>query len=282
MKRTIVMTVIALTLGGISCDQLSDRRKTHSAKLALDGGVAGLPSAQPTVAPGGDATTPDRKLVTTARMTVEVTSVADATRNLQERAVDASGFVGSSESSRDENGRANATLTLRVPAGRVDATLAFVRQLGRVSAEEFNSDDVTKAYFDLETRLRVKRQTEERMRALLQNHAGKLSEVVDVERELDRLVGQIEELEGARAYYDHQIAMAVITVFLAEPGQAVRWTALTPIREAFHNSIKALAASVAALIYVVCFVAPWLLVATIGWSAWRRGARWWLRWTKAE
>lgn len=279
MKRASWLALVVLCVGAASCRDLSV--PDPGPRAFVVGNSPPQPSAEQ-VPPDPSLTPSERKLVMTARLTVEVKSVADAAREIQKRAVEAAGFVGNAETSRDRDGRANASLTFRVPSAKLDATLDFVRTLGRVSAEQLASEDVTKTYFDLQTRLRVKRQTEERLRALLQTHSGKLSEIVEVERELDRVVGEIEQLEGARAYYDHQVAMAAVTVFLAEPGASKGWTGLRPIREAFGNSFRALAASFATLIYVVCFVVPWLLVATIAWFAWRWAARKWLLWTKAE
>jgi len=55
-----------------------------------------------------------------------------------------------------------------------------LKQVGKVERESVVTQDVTKAYADLETRLVVKRQTEERLRHLLTSRTGKLSEVLEV------------------------------------------------------------------------------------------------------
>ncbi len=73
--------------------------------------------------------------------------------------------------------------TLRVPAADLDAALADLRQLGRVESESQKGDDVTRQYADLVARLANARNTEQRLSQILAQRTGKLSDVLDVERE---------------------------------------------------------------------------------------------------
>ncbi|MBK8572318.1 MAG: DUF4349 domain-containing protein [Holophagaceae bacterium] len=81
-------------------------------------------------------------------------------------------------------------------------------------SESSNVQDVTKAYSDLETRLRVKREALNRIRELLRTKAGNLKEVLEAEKEISRITEEIEHAEGERRYFDHQISLSTIVVEL--------------------------------------------------------------------
>ena len=82
---------------------------------------------------------------------------------------------------------------------------------------------------------------------------------------MDRVVGEIEQLLGEKRYYDHRIAMSDIELALHEPGAVVRLGLTDPIRVALRRSLEVLSLSVAALVYIVVFLVPWLLVVTLLW-----------------
>jgi hypothetical protein len=152
----------------------------------------------------------------------------------------------------------------------LDTALTDLAGLGDVKREAVTTEAVTKAYADLETRLSVKREAATRLRHLLERQTGSLSDVLEVERELTRLIGEIEELEGQRRYYDQRIAVSSITVELFEPGTAAASRSSKPIAIAFRRATDVLATSVAALVYLVTFLVPWLVVVALLWLLLRR------------
>jgi hypothetical protein len=81
-------------------------------------------------------------------------------------------------------GNRRAVISVRVPTANFEATIRDLRKLGEVQKENTTTEDVTKLYADLETRLSVKRETEQRLRELLSSRTGDLAEVLQVEREL--------------------------------------------------------------------------------------------------
>ncbi|MBZ5656930.1 MAG: DUF4349 domain-containing protein [Acidobacteriia bacterium] len=110
--------------------------------------------------------------------------------------------------------------TLRVPADQLDATLADVKTLGRLESESQSGQDVTSQYVDLQARLANARNTEQRLTDLLRNRTGKLSDVLDVERELDRVRGEIEQMEAERKTMSNQVSFATLNATISEDYQA--------------------------------------------------------------
>ena len=117
------------------------------------------------------------------------------------------------------NGR-TLTATLRVPADQLDATLAELKTLGRVESESQGGQDVTSEYVDLQARLANSRNTEKRLTELLAQRTGKLSDVLEVEQELDRVRGDIEQMEAQRKNMANQVTFATVNVSVSEDYRA--------------------------------------------------------------
>ena len=81
---------------------------------------------------------------------------------------------------------------------------------------------------------------------------------------------ETEQTEGERRFYDQQVALSTLTVALQEPSALVGEGMFEPLREALHDSVRVLAASLAAIVYATVFLAPWVLLAWIAWKLFRR------------
>jgi len=254
----------------------SDRSAAPSAP-EVQGGAAthGADAAQQSIASSALATqAAARKLIRTGQLGIEVRDYAGAVKRAEALAERLGGYVADSQTTRGALDRRYGTLTVRVPADQFKATLAELRELGKVLSENITTQDVTKAYTDIETRLRVKHETAARLRDILRDRTARLSDVLEVERELTRVTEESEALEGERRFYDQQIALSSIAVNLSEPDAIVSASAFEPIRAALHNSLQVLSVSIAAMIAVVVFLAPWTL---LGWLTWRL-----IRWLRAR
>jgi hypothetical protein len=224
------------------------------------------PAAQPAPARADLA---HLKLIRTGHVTLEVAAFRDAAEQIAELARAHGGYVAGSHSDTAGGDRRRGTLTLRIPAARFDEVFGGVKGLGKVLNDKVDVQDVTKAYFDLETRLRVKRDTEARLREILRTRTARLSDVLEAERELARVTEEIENMEGTRRFYDEQVAFATVVVSLQEPRSVVRPGALEPVREALRESLRLMSQSAAALIYATVFLLPWGVVVAAFWLAWR-------------
>jgi len=231
------------------------------------------PAASPASATVPGAIPASRKLIRAAQLTLEVPSYDRAAEAVAKAAEQEGGYVAESRAARADAGRRGGSLTVRVPADRFASVVAALKRLGTVTNEAVSTQDVTKAYTDLETRLRVKRDAAARVQAILNTRTARLADVLEAERELARLTEEIEQMEGERRFYDQQIALSTITIEIHEPSPLLGSGPLQPIREALHESLQVLVASLAALIYVVVFLAPWLVIAAVVWRIVRRVRR---------
>jgi anti-sigma factor RsiW len=130
------------------------------------------------------------------------------------------GYVGELKAGGSTGSGRTLTATLRVPSDQLDATLIEVKTLGRVESESQSGQDVTSQYVDLQARLSNARNTEQRLTDLLRNRTGKLSDVLEVEQELDRVRGEIEQMEAERKNMSNQVSYATLNATITEDYKA--------------------------------------------------------------
>ncbi len=212
---------------------------------------------------GSGAVWTDRKLVRNALVQMEVEQIQSAVDAIRKLARTNSGLLSNVDVKTDDRGHSHASVTLRVPEDRYDPAQVGLRTIGNVTQESSRSDDVTKAYTDLEIRLRVKRGTEERLRSLLADRTAALSDVLSAEREIERVVTEIEEMEGSRRFYDQQIAMSTIQVELRERSPILEAGSSSTIRTALRTSIGLMVRSLTILLYVMFLLLPWLILGAL-------------------
>jgi hypothetical protein len=202
-----------------------------------------------------------QKLIRTAEMRIQVRDVTVALRLADSLAQSAGALIADSRTTQDGDGKQTADVVLRVPSAGFAPLLRALRGAGSVKAESIGTQDVTKEYADLETRLAVQEQTVARLRALLDSRTAKLADVLEVERELSRTVAELEMMKGQRRYYDQQIALSTIrlTLFERMPSRITQIT--KPIADALSSSLEVLGSSIGTIIYLVVALLPWVAVA---------------------
>jgi len=110
---------------------------------------------------------------------------------------------------------------------------------------------VTKAYFDTDSRLKNARVMEQRLIDMLKTKTGKVSDLLQVEKELGRVREDIEKMQGALKYMDAMVQFATVTISLAEKDleeaaafllkERAQLALYAPEVEKVYNDIKALA-----------------------------------------
>ena len=98
----------------------------------------------------------------------------------------------------------------------LDGFLLKLRGIGEVKNQTLGTEDVTKQYFDTDSRLNNARAMEQRLIDILKTKSNKVADLLEVEKELGRVREQIEQMQGSLKYLDAQIAFATVTITLAE------------------------------------------------------------------
>jgi hypothetical protein len=207
-------------------DQGIDYVETAKKGITLDGYVdtnytqqfAGKPEQGKSTPTAKPAATPEitRKLIRDAQLDLEVKSYQNAVDAITTLAHTGGGYVDSSNSQRGGNGKLQGTVVVKVLPENLDAFLLKLRPLGDIKNQSVSTQDVTKDYYDTQARLNNSGRMEAQLQQLLAHTNGKVSDLLQVERELERVRGQIEQMQGQLKLYDFQVQYATVTIAVAE------------------------------------------------------------------
>jgi hypothetical protein len=155
--------------------------------------------------------------------------------------------------------------TIRVPVAHFDELLQAVQELGEVRKVDTRSQDMSEEYYDIEARIRNKKQEEARLLKLLEERTGELEDVLAVEREVSRVRGEVEQLEGRMRVLADLTSLSTVTLRVEEiknyqPPEAAGFG--TRVRRQFDGSVAALKVTGEWFVLFVVGAAPWL--GTIG------------------
>ena len=123
----------------------------------------------------------------------------------------AGGYVAASERTSDGDNPV-ATITYRIPAERWESVIEQLRDLGqKVAGERTSAVEVTGQLVDLEARIRNLRATEAALQAIL-SRAERIADILEVQRELTTVRGEIEQLDALRASLEDQATYGTLAV----------------------------------------------------------------------
>jgi anti-sigma factor RsiW len=155
----------------------------------------------------------------TASLTIQIRDFAGARNALDSILAKHHGYSASLTVDTPENGQRHFQASLRIPAAELESGLADLKALGRTLNETQGGEEVTQQHADLVARLQNSRETEVRLRAILQQRTGKIEDVLQVEEEIARVRGEIESMEGEQKALEHRVAFAGVDLQLVEEYQ---------------------------------------------------------------
>ena len=100
----------------------------------------------------------------------------------------------------------------RIPVEHFDVFLNAVAKLGVAESRKQTAQDVTEEFVDLEAQISNKKKLEERIVELVQNQSGEIKDVIEVERELGRVRGEIEQMEGRLRYLTNRAELTTVSI----------------------------------------------------------------------
>ncbi len=242
------------------------------------GTIGGLPAPPPP--PGGELQAPEivgPMIAQTASLSIIATNYDEASAAIERLAAANGGYVEKLDAKAQTGSARELSATLRVPAKQLDSFLADLRKLGHVEEESRGNEEVSAQYVDLQARLKAARATEQRLIELLGTRTGKLSDVLEAERELARVRGEIESMQGQNAVLVHRVSYATVQVELSEVYRERLTTdsKSTKIRNALVEGLGNVEdGAVSLLIFLLAYgpsILFWLAILLIpAWLIWRR------------
>lgn len=302
MKRNIILfSAIILTLTAVSCSksvkttnfalskgalpqaayeyeedaadfapaQASFKSVSRQNSVANESFTQALPAEAPAPAPSEA----ERKLIKNGNFSIEVEDLASAEEKLEAWVKSLGGYVESSYMSER-----NGNLCVRIPQESFEKAMDAAGSFGRLLNKSVNTEDVTERFYDLKTRLDTKKIMRERLQNYLSS-AKDIKDMLQIERELNSVIADIESMEGSLRRLSGQIDYSRINIsfslpFRSEEGQSF---VLPSFKDSFRrflsNVVDFFLGFIKIILYIVIFGVPvvslimllyWLLFGKVG------------------
>ncbi len=159
-------------------------------------------------AKSGDAAADSKEMkrlrIYSAALTLSVSKVEDCEKRFLKELEELGGYMLRKHSN---------TFDLRVPAQHFKSYLSSLREFGDVIAESQETTDVTEKVFDLNLRLKNALEAQARLRELYAK-AEEVEDILRIERELNRITLQVEQMQAQLRNISKGVAYSEIGLVL--------------------------------------------------------------------
>jgi hypothetical protein len=216
------------------------------------------------------------KLIKTADLTCEIDDVDEGFEQVYAVAAAEKALVVGTNRAVAEEGYVFGSVTLKVHPSKFDETVKALRKIGRLLSESSTTEDVTQEYVDVQARLENAEATRARYLEILAVRAGTVPDILEVEREIERVTENIERFKGQLRYFDAQIGLSTITVNFEQPHAAVPtgYSFGKAVKDAFRIAVRICIFLVQAVIvllpFIILLIILVLIIRLIVWFIQRR------------
>lgn len=286
----VVLGIGASLAGKLSKTSILNSRQMSVGKSALpmmetveEGGLyesgAGVqPDAIDSSAGIAEEIPADKKVIKSGNLDLKVKSADDAVGKIAQVAKNNQGEIFSSEIMQSANGKTkNGYVTVKVPVAKFETAFNELKKVASlVLTESVSGQDVTEQYTDLQSRLKNK-QAEEASFLKILEQSGEIKDILLVTKEISRVRGEIEVLQGRIRLMDSQTDMSTIMISLTEDANITVVDSWRPW-QVIKNSVNALIKNLQGLInFIIRFIIqalPVLLIyALVIWILYRVGKK---------
>lgn len=203
MRKYILWCCFALTL--LSCKKAENSyAETAAVELAEAEPAASADKVQ-------SAKASEQKIIKNGRMRFETQDISKTADRIYSAVKKYNGQIQADSEGKDYNA-VTRTMVIRVSNENFEN---LVRDVGSdvsyFDEKDLSSQDVTEEFIDVEARLKAKKELESRYLELLKK-ANKISEILEIEKELVAVREEIEAKQGQLNYMQNRIAMSTLEV----------------------------------------------------------------------
>lgn len=207
MRYIICLSLLVLSFAGCSKNETSDELAISNVELA--------PAYKKSEAGSFDKnkTAPEisQKIIKQASLRFETNDLDETFAQIQKAIVANKGTVQNDTEGKDYD-NIYRNLTVRVPSQNFDVFIKSISEgVSYFERKEISAADVTEQYIDLDSRLKNKRKLEARYLEILQK-ATKISEILEIEKQISIIRQEIEAKEGQLKYLESRISESTITI----------------------------------------------------------------------
>jgi hypothetical protein len=210
-----------------------------------------------------EAATAPRRIIYEAEISLVVKELSDVETQVAVLLRQFNGYVAESTIDRTQGEQLSGRWRVRIPVEHFDAFLDSVAKLGVAENRHQTAQDVTEEFVDLEAQISNKKKLEERIVKLVEDTTGEIKDVIEVERELARVRGEIEQMEGRLRFLTNRTELTTVTIVAREvqdyvPPEAP--TFVNRIRQAWVDSLQALRVFGEQFVVATVYAFPWIVL----------------------
>ncbi len=222
-KLAITLIILILLTLSISCSAAFETAPTPYLPPAPTATPRPIPTPTPSPTDGSQSSD-ERMTVRTAEMSLIVDDVTGTINRTTALAESVKGYVVSS-STWSQGDRLRGTIAIRVPASDFSSVMKTLGEMAvKITSQSISSKDVTEEYVDLSSKLQNLQATHQQLLKILEK-AEKVEDVLNIQREVTRIAGEIEQVKGRMQYLERTTATSLINVNLEEAKPAVQFSA---------------------------------------------------------
>lgn len=179
----------------------------------------------------------ERKLIKTGNITFEVKELEATRKSIVGLVKQYKGYISNDREYKSSD-RLSNTLSVRIPEEKFDVLLKEISKgVDKFDNKSVNISDVTEQFLDTEVRLKTKKALEAKYLEILKK-AKTVREILDVERELGKLRGDIESTEGRLKYLQNQVSFSTLNITFYKQIAASETSFIGKISKAFKTGFE--------------------------------------------
>ncbi len=133
---------------------------------------------------------------------------------------------------------------------------------GRILQNTVTAEDLGRSLVDTQATIRAETALRNRLQALLETHPGKLSDLLDLEKELATAQGQLDATQSELAALMGRVQMSKLTLTYTTPSSPAKFA--NPLVSSISSAEFTFLSSLGALVTLIAVLLPWVLVVTVG------------------
>lgn len=209
----------------------------------------------------------------TLHLSVGASGLASAVDDLELVAATFGGYVGRSDVVESGH-HVGGTLVLDVPAASFQSLIDRARHAATVRSLTTSDQDVTGQVVDLGARLTALEDERSQLEVLLSKSA-KVSDLLQVEDQIEFVQSEIEQLQGQERVLSQQVAFSALTVQLVVPAAVHHKASATGFAHAWHVAATSFVGALKDFVSVLGDIAFAILAAiaalALAYVSWRKG-----------
>lgn len=153
----------------------------------------------------------ERKLIKSGNIQFETSDMDKTRQQILDAVKKYNGYISADDLWHSEV-QSRSNLTVRLPSKNFDAFVTdATANVTQFDNKQFNVQDVTEEFLDIEARLKTKKELESRYQDLLKK-ANSVQDILSIEEQIGKLRSDIESIEGRLNYLQNQVSYSTVTI----------------------------------------------------------------------